>query len=84
MAPAPMPPTWAVSTTPPREVPAPTATTYAYAGYASVRPPHIDLGYIGDAKIGLGPQPHHKLQEWEKPFRLGGGWSRGWGRIGRR
>lgn len=46
--------------------------------YHSRRPPSINLGYIGDAPIGLGPQPQHHIQEWEKPFRLGGTWSRGW------
>jgi len=49
-----------------------------YDAYHSRRPRSIDLGYIGDAPIGLGPQPQHHLQEWEKPFRLGGAWSRGW------
>ena len=54
---------------------------YRYSdAYSASRPPSIDLGYIGDAPIGLGPQPHHHLQEWEKPFRLGGDWSTGWGR----
>ena len=56
----------------------------AYSPYASQRPASIDLGYIGDSPIGLGPQPRHELQEWEKPFRLDRGWSRGWGRVGRR
>jgi hypothetical protein len=47
--------------------------------YHSERPPSIDLGYIGDSPIGREPSPPHRLQEWEKPFRLGGSWGGGWG-----
>ena len=51
----------------------PSMTTVAYYDeYYSERPPSIDLGYIGDAPIGREPNVPHKLQEWEKPFRLTG------------
>jgi hypothetical protein len=51
----------------------PTVTGVAYSDeYYSERPPSMDLGYIGDAPIGREPSVPHKLQEWEKPFRLTG------------
>ena len=56
----------------------------SWSAYHSERPPSVDLGYIGDAPVGRYPTPPHKLQEWEKPFRLGGQWGSGWGRYGGR
>jgi hypothetical protein len=54
----------------------------SWSAYHSERPPSIDLGYIGDAPVGRYPTPPHRLPEWEKPFRLGGQWSSGWGLHG--
>ena len=47
------------------------------SAYHSERPPSIVLGYIGDAPIGRYPTVQHRLQEWEKPFRLGGSYGAG-------
>ena len=38
--------------------------------YRSQRPPHIDLGYIGDNPIGTEPNPPHVDPPWEQPFTL--------------
>jgi hypothetical protein len=47
------------------------------SAYHSERPPSIVLGYIGDDPIGRSPTAQHRLQEWEKPFRLGGNYGAG-------
>jgi hypothetical protein len=38
--------------------------------YRVERPPHIDLGYIGDNPIGTQPNPPHVDPPWEQPFTL--------------
>ncbi len=38
--------------------------------YHVERPPHIDLGYIGDSPIGTEPSPPHVDPPWEQPFTL--------------
>lgn len=38
--------------------------------YHVERPPHVDLGYIGDSPIGTEPNPPHVDPPWEQPFRL--------------
>ena len=38
--------------------------------YHVERPPHVDLGYIGDDPIGTEPNPPHVDPPWEQPFTL--------------
>ncbi len=38
--------------------------------YHVERPPHVDLGYIGDGPIGTEPNPPHVDPPWEQPFTL--------------
>jgi hypothetical protein len=38
--------------------------------YQAERPAHIDLGYIGDSRIGTEPNPPHVDPPWEQPFTL--------------
>lgn len=38
--------------------------------YHVERPPHVDLGYIGDSPLGTEPNPPHVDPPWEQPFTL--------------
>ncbi|HEX8796795.1 MAG TPA: hypothetical protein VF765_37845 [Polyangiaceae bacterium] len=46
------------------------AAAQDYDAYHAERAPNIDLGHIGDSRIGTEPNPPHIDPPWEQPFTL--------------